>query len=63
MAKTARKTATQPNGDANAAVLDVVTRAGKAFDKNVLSSEKAAKAFLLRTGIYTKTGRISAKYK
>lgn len=63
MAKTARNTAIQARGDANATVLDVVTRAGKTFDKKVLSSEKAAKAFLFRTGIYTKTGRISAKYK
>ena len=63
MAKAARKVAMRPTGDANAAVLDVVTRAGKGFDKNVLSSEKAAKEFLFRTGIYTKTGRISAKYK
>lgn len=53
-----------PKGlDAGATALEVVTRAGKTFDKKVLGSEAKAKAFLVRTGIYTKTGRLSRKYK
>lgn len=62
MTKTAKRAAPR-NMDAGATALEVVTRAGKTFDKKVLGSEAKAKAFLLRTGIYTPSGRLTAKYK
>lgn len=63
MAKTAQRKTVPIAVDANTAVLDAVIRADLTFAKKVLSSEKAAKDFLSRTGIYTKTGRLSRKYK
>lgn len=63
MAKIAKRSTTSIGRDANTAVLEVITRAGQTFDRKVLSSEAKAKDFLLRTGIYTKTGRLSSKYK
>lgn len=63
MAKTAQRKAISIPMDANTAALDAVIRADLTFTKKVLSSEQAAKDFLSRTGIYTKTGRLSRKYK
>lgn len=34
----------------------------KAFSKSVVSSEKSVKAFLVRAGIHTPTGRLTKAY-
>jgi hypothetical protein len=49
--------------DANTQLLEAVTRGGERWAKTALRSEASAKAALVKMGIVTQGGKLTAKYK